>query len=65
MAVLGGHQPHSTSSGLETKCVYEYCGMRRPMLAVTVRALHMCVSGWLSQLKNPEPEGMVWQRLVL
>jgi hypothetical protein len=25
----------------------------------------MRVSAWLSQLKNPEPEGMVWQRLVL
>ena len=39
--------------------------LRRPMLVVTVRALHMRVSAWLSQLRNPEPEGMVWQRLVL
>ena len=39
--------------------------MRRPKVVVTVRALHVRASAWLSLLRNAElTEGMVWQRLI-
>ena len=41
--------------------------LRRPKVAVTVRALglQLRASAWLLLLRNAEPEGMVRQRLIL
>ena len=38
--------------------------MRRPNVVVTVHALHVRASAWLSLLRSAELEGMVRQRLI-
>ena len=47
--------------------VFEHEYLRRPKVAVTVRALHVRASASvaLPLLSNAELEGMVWQRLIL